>query len=213
MIVVISQSATNQPQLRDYEEQLVAYLLLEAKCEVNLVPDLAILDEDSTGLLCLEGIKGDMALLSWNAAEEAHALLESHGIQGRMGRANLSSDPPPQSREGLGPGVYNAMQRTVHHLQLDLQYSGEHYEEKIKGLARDSAVKTVSLGGPPAPSSPGGGDTPQEETQEAPASPVSSDASAPLVTPVPKRSSLYQEAEADDGELDDLIDRLDESDL
>ena len=76
MIVVISQSATNQPQLRDHEEQVVAYLLLEAQCEVNLVPDLAILDKDSTGLLCLEGIKGDMALLSWNEPADALALLE-----------------------------------------------------------------------------------------------------------------------------------------
>ena len=210
MIVVISQSATNQPQLRDYEEQLVAYLLLEAKCEVNLIPDLAILDEDSTGLLCLEGIKGDMALLSWYEAKEAHALLDSHGIQGRMGGASRSSNSPPQGREELGPGVYNAMQRSVHHLQLDLQDTGEHYETQIKELARDSAVKTVSLGGPPAPSSSGVGDTPQQATQEVP---VSSDASAPSVAPVPKRSTLYLEAEADDSELDDLIDRLDESDL
>ena len=213
MIVVISQSATNQPQLRDYEEQLVAYLLLEARCEVNLIPDLNILDQDSTGLLCLEGIKGDMALLSWNEPAGAHALLESHGIHGRLGGAPFSAKPEALPPEELGPGVYDAMQRSVHHLQLDLQYSGKHYEAHIKGLTRDSAIKTVSLDGLPAPSTAGVANDPHEALEPTVAGPVESESSAPSVAPVPKRSSLYQEDEPDDGELDALIDRLDESDL
>lgn len=191
----------------------MAYLLLEAKCEVNLVADLSVLDKDSTGLLCLEGIKGDMALLSWNDAEQAHAILESHGIQGRLGGSRNAPKNAPLTSEELGPGVYNAMQRSVHHLQLDLQYTGEYYEEQIKRLARDAAVKTVSLGGPPAPSSSGSVDNSQPGSQQPVATPVIPDSSAPSVAPVPKRSALYQEADADESDLDALIDRLDESDL
>ncbi len=213
MIVVISQSATNDPKRRDHEEQLVAHLLLEAKCEVNLVPDLSVLGEDTTGLLCLEGIKGDMALLSWHTPQEAHALLESHGIQGRLGNAPLPAANTPPRPKDLGPGVYDAMQRTVHHLQLDLHHSGPHYEAHVKALARDAAITTVSLGGPPAPATASTPEAPTEAPDPPPAKSIAPGPGTTSVAPVPKRSSLYEEAEADDNELDDLLDRLDEADL
>ena len=213
MIVVISQSATNDPNRRDHEEQLVAHLLLEAKCEVNLVPDLSALGEDTTGLLCLEGIKGDMALLSWHGPQDAHALLESHGIHGRLGNAPMPETQATSPPQGLGPGVYDAMQRTVHHVQLDLQHTGPHYEAHIKALARDAATTTVSLGGPPVPATAKAPATPNATPASTPEKPADPAPGNPSVAPVPKRSSLYEEADSGDSELDDLLDRLDEADL
>jgi len=210
MIVVISQSATNQPQLRDYEEQLVTYLLLEAQCEVNLVPDLALLDQDSTGLLCLEGIKGDMLVVSWHDSQEAHALLDSHGIRGRLAGGG---QPPNDARpDPLGPGVYDAMQRTVHHLQLDLHRPCDHYAAHIKSLSHESTIQTVTLAGP-APPVGLPSDEPDDTPEVASADPAAPAADPHPVTPVPKRSSQYVDAEVDDGQLDALLDRLDNSDL
>jgi len=214
MIVVISQSATNQPQLRDYEEQLVTYFLLEAQCEVNLVPDLGLLDQDSTGLLCLEGIKGDMVVLSWYGSKEAHALLDSHGIRGRLaGEGRPPSDARPNPSDQLGPGVYDAMQRTVHHLQLDLQRTSNQYAAHIKSLSHEATIQTVTLAGAPPPlidMPPADSDDTPEVTAIQPAAP---ETQAHPVTPVPKRSSQHVDAEADDAQLDALLDRLDDSDL
>jgi len=213
MIVVISQSATNDPSRRDHEEQLVAHLLLEAKCEVNLVPDLTALGDDTTGLLCLEGIKGDMILLSWHPPQEAHALLESHGIHGRLGGANRESAPHSTDSPALGPGVYDAMQRTVHHLPLDLSHRGEQYESHIKALAADAATQTVTIGGPAAPATKATG--PSLSTKPAPATqqPIAPTPESGSVAPVPKRSDFYENTEAGDPDLDDLLDRLEEADL
>ena len=140
MIVVISQSANHQPKLRDHEESLVTHLLLEAKCEVNLVPDLANLESDSTGLLCLEGIRGSMFLLSWHDSEQAISYLAQHGIRGRLVEHANDQQPKP------GPGVYDPMQRTIHHATLDLSLSMEDYQENIEAAGRDSKVRTVTLG-------------------------------------------------------------------
>ena len=214
MIVVISQSATNEPQLRDYEEQLVTYLLLEAQCEVNLVPDLRLLDQDSTGLLCLEGIRGDMLVLSWDGPQEAHALLDSHGIRGRLaGGGQRPNGARPDPPEQLGPGVYDAMQRTIHHLQLDLHRPCDRYAAHIKSLSHESTIQTVTLAGPALPLV----DLPAAESDDPPevamADPAASEPHAHPVTPVPKRSSQHVDAEVDDGQLDALLDRLDNSDL
>jgi len=214
MIVVISQSATNQPQLRDYEEQLVTYFLLEAQCEVNLVPDLELLDQDSTGLLCLEGIKGDMVVLSWYGSKEAQALLDSHGIRGRLpGEGRPPTDVRRDPSEQLGPGVYDAMQRTVHHLKLDLNRTCTEYADHIKSLSHEATIKTVPL----AAAAPPLIDKPPVDSDATPEAagvhPAAPEAESHPVTPVPKRSSQHVDAEVDDGQLDDLLDRLDNSDI
>jgi hypothetical protein len=201
MIVVISQSASHQPQLRDHEESLVTHLLLEAKCEVNLVPDLAHLESDSTGLLCLEGIRGSMFLLSWHERDQALDYLEQHGIRGRLvqhgGDQDANSGPAAASSE---PGIYDPMQRTIHHLTLDLTASMDDYQKRIEAAGRDSKVRTVSLGGgtfsqPPNPGADTAGPGPTP------------------VTPVPKRSEQYSAESEDDLDLDALLDELDNTAL
>lgn len=201
MIVVISQSTTHQPKLRDHEESLVTHLLLEAHCEVNLVPDLAHLDSDSTGLLCLEGIRGSMFLLSWHDGEQAHTHLEQHGIRGRL--VQHGSDNPAVIKPALaslGPGIYDPMQRTIHHLTLDLTNSMDDYRSRIEAVRRDSQVRTLSIGG--SPQSVTG--VPVESSESPPQTPVS---------PVPKRSEQYSTEGADDLDLDALLDELDDTAL
>ena len=201
MIVVISQSTTHQPKLRDHEESLVTHLLLEANCEVNLVPDLANLESDSTGLLCLEGIRGSMFLLSWHDGEQAHTHLEQHGIRGRL--VQHGGDSPAVNTPALTslePGIYDPMQRTIHHLTLDLTNTMDHYRSRIEAVRRDSQVRTVSLGS----SSP-----------SVTAAPVTSSESQPQIsaTPVPKRSEQYSTEGSDDLDLDALLDELDDTAL
>ena len=63
--VVLSQFPQANPANRALEEDLVVELLLEHNIEVTLVPHLASLQPGDTGTLCLEGIKGEMIVLSW----------------------------------------------------------------------------------------------------------------------------------------------------
>jgi len=201
MIVVISQSANHQPTLRDHEETLVTHLLLEAKCEVNLVPDLANLEQDSTGLLCLEGIRGSMFLLSWHERDQALGYLDKHGIRGRLVQhgndQQVNSGSAPDS---AGPGIYDPMQRTIHHLTLDLTTTMDDYQKRIEAAGRESKVRTVSLGSSAFAQPPGSGaDT--AVTEPTP------------VAPVPKRSE-NRSAEPDENlDLDALLDELDETAL
>ena len=194
MIVVISQSAKHQPNLRDHEESLVTHLLLEAKCEVNLVPDLANLESDSTGLLCLEGIRGSMFLLSWHESEQAISYLEQHGIRGRL--VQHANDQSAKA----GPGVYDPMQRTIHHTTLDLSLSMEDYQKSIEAAGRDSKVRTVSLGSSPFP-----------QTTSPVVDPDVSDATP--VAPVPKRSEQHADEPEGNLDLDALLDELDDTAL
>ena len=201
MIVVISQSASHQPALRDHEESLVTHLLLEANCEVNLVPDLANLESDSTGLLCLEGIRGSMFLLSWHEPDQALAYLDQHGIRGRLvqhGSEQQASTSP--EAVPAGPGIYDPMQRTIHHLTLDVTTTMDDYRKRIETAGRESKVRTVSLGTGILPESPG---------------PVStSTAPQPTpVTPVPKRSEQHSREAEDNLDLDALLDELDNTTL
>ena len=201
MIVVISQSANHQPKLRDHEETLVTHLLLEAKCEVNLVPDLANLEADSTGLLCLEGIRGSMFLLSWHERDQALDHLEKHGIRGRL--VQHASDPQVSSGSApasAGPGIYDPMQRTIHHLTLDLTTSMDDYQKRIEAAGRESKVRTVSLGSGAFPQSanPGANTAVTEPTP---------------VAPVPKRSENRSVDPEDNLDLDALLDELDDTTL
>ena len=199
MIVVISQSASQQPKLRDHEETLVTHLLLEAKCEVNLVPDLANLKADSTGLLCLEGIRGSMFLLSWHERDEALNYLEQHGIRGRLLQHDSPHISPDEaSTPSMGPGIYDPMQRTIHHLTLDLTLSMVDYQERIETAGRDSSVRTVSLGITPSPQAT----NPAVDAKVPDPTPVA---------PVPKRSQQRSDESEAALDLDALLDEFDDT--
>ena len=65
LTIVISQGQSNNPAKRRLEETLVGTLLLEPGLEVTVIPNLYDLAPDGTGMLCLQGITGDMVVLSW----------------------------------------------------------------------------------------------------------------------------------------------------
>ena len=113
IIAVVSQSATANADQRDFEEQLVADLLMSGDgCEVTVIPDIAELEPETTGLLCLEGIKGDLVLMSWYAPRQAYEILAEKGIHGRFGKTIQEQSADPVAVEPttpLPPGVYDAM--------------------------------------------------------------------------------------------------------
>ena len=65
LTVVLSQGQSLNPAKRKLEEDVVAQLVVEGGVEVTVIPNLYDLTPDGTGILALQGITGDMVVLSW----------------------------------------------------------------------------------------------------------------------------------------------------
>ena len=63
--VVVSQSPSKNPAKRKLEEDIVAGLLFENGIDVTIVPNLYDIKPDSTGMLALQQIKGNVVVISW----------------------------------------------------------------------------------------------------------------------------------------------------
>ena len=88
---VISQGQSQHPGKRGLEEELVARLLIEPGIEVTVVPHLYDLSADGTGVLCLQGVTGDLVLFSWLYERASRWILNRNDIRGHEGQTLLKS--------------------------------------------------------------------------------------------------------------------------
>ena len=63
--VVVSQSPSKNPAKRKLEEDIDAGLLLENGIDVTIVPNLYDIKPESTGMLALRQIAGNVVVVSW----------------------------------------------------------------------------------------------------------------------------------------------------
>jgi NAD-dependent dihydropyrimidine dehydrogenase PreA subunit len=105
LTVVMSQAPGKHPAKRSLEESIAAALLLEPGLDVSIVPNLYDLGPDHTGRLYLEGVAGDLAVLSWHFPRAAFWLLDRIGVKGREGVTRLKppADDEDESDEAAGP--------------------------------------------------------------------------------------------------------------
>ncbi len=89
LTVVLSQAPGKHPAKRGLEESVVAALIMEPGVEVSVVPNLYDLGPGHTGRLFLEGVAGDMVVLSWLYPRAAFWLLDRDGIKGLFGETLL----------------------------------------------------------------------------------------------------------------------------
>lgn len=144
--VVLSQAPGKHPGKRALEESIVAALLMEPELEVSVVPNLYDLGPDHTGRLFLEGVKGDMVVLSWLYPRAAFWLLDRDGIKGHFGETQLKpaaddddeeaeEETPVEKPEAIGP----AGEIPDRHIYtLDLRDSNK-YEAFVAEIQRISA--------------------------------------------------------------------------
>src|SRR6266567_3813343 len=126
LTVVLSQAQGKNPAKRALEESIVAALLMEPGLDVSVIPYLYDLGPDHTGRLFLEGVSGDMVVLSWLFPRAAFWLLDRDGIKGHLGESQLKppvdedeedaekEEPPPA--KGIGP--VNVPDRHIYCLDL-----------------------------------------------------------------------------------------------
>ena len=172
LTVVLSQGQSANPAKRKLEEDIVAGLLFEKGIEVTVIPHLYDLDPNGTGMLCLQGIAGDMVVLSWLFPRAAHWIMDRQGIKGHIGQSLLkdagededddedgekgeSAEEESAKDEKQRVGPRNLPNRTIYCLDLRSQNAAAAYIEEVRRIAKEATVQTVDLlgwiGGSPKP--------------------------------------------------------------
>lgn len=101
LTVVISQAPGKNPAKRSLEESLAAALLFESGIDLSIVPNLYDIGPDHTGRLFLDGVRGDMVVISWLYPRAAFWLLDRDGIKGHFGETLMK--PPADDDEDETP--------------------------------------------------------------------------------------------------------------
>ena len=165
--VVVSQGQSAHPDKRGLEEALVAALVMEGGIEVAIVPHLYDLAPGSTGILCLEGITGDMIVASWLYPRGAHWVLDRNQVRGHFGTVLLKSADADEDEDEESEETKSEIDETrvaasrempnrkIYHLDLRSAATVEPFVEEIRRIVKESSVQTVSLlgflGGSPKP--------------------------------------------------------------
>ena len=110
LTVVLSQAPGKHPAKRSLEESIAAALIMEPGLDVSIVPNLYDLGPDHTGRMYLEGVAGDLAVLTWHFPRAAFWLLDRIGVKGHEGQSHLKppaeddedSDEAPPPAKGVG---------------------------------------------------------------------------------------------------------------
>ncbi|HEX7447949.1 MAG TPA: ferredoxin family protein, partial [Pirellulales bacterium] len=157
--VVVSQGQSANPVKRKLEEDLVAALLFERGVEVTVIPHLYDLPPDGTGMLCLQGITGDVVVLSWLYPRAAHWILDRNSIGGRPGKTLLVSDEEgddelddemaaDEADADDKPRVIDSrpvVDRTIYCIDLRAANAVELFLTEIRRIAAETSVQTVNV--------------------------------------------------------------------
>ncbi len=162
--VVVSQSPSKNPAKRKLEEDIVAGLLFENGIDVTIVPNLYDIKPDSTGMLALKQINGNLVVVSWLFERAAHWVLDRNTIHGHVGQVLLQNEDEDEDEDeevGGESGVDQDAQvdekervidsrqipnRKIYCLDLKTTNRAEDFIVEVKRIHGENAVKVVGLG-------------------------------------------------------------------
>ncbi|MCH5373675.1 MAG: hypothetical protein JJ992_06840 [Planctomycetes bacterium] len=199
---MLSHAAAASADARQLEEDLVAHLMFEHGVDVSVVPHLAQLTEGTTGLLCLEGIKGDFVLLTWLEPQVARSILAERGVFRQAG--GTPSSDRCDSDAATKTAASERIERNIYILQLQPGAPASGYLSEILRLRDAAQLRTFSLdvlGPSRANRPPARSDEPQRPRE-----------SPPVPSTGPSAHCDREPLPAVD-ELDQLLDQLDALDL
>jgi NAD-dependent dihydropyrimidine dehydrogenase PreA subunit len=167
--VVVSQGQSANPAKRQLDEDIVGGLLMEPGVDVVVIPHLYDLKPDGTGLLALQGIPGNMIVLSWLYDRAARWTLDRFGICGREGLttikgandeeeeedAEASAEAEPAQAKQRVIDMRQAPDRKIYCIDLRVHTAAQPYIDEVKRIARENSMQLVGLddwiGGQPKP--------------------------------------------------------------
>src|SRR5947209_9352737 len=148
LTVVLSQAPGKHPAKRSLEESIAAALIMEPGLDVSIVPNLYDLGPGHTGRMYLEGVTGDLAVLTWHFPRAAYWLLDRIGVKGHEGQSQLK--PPTDDEEEAaepptGIGSAGAVpDRHIYCLDLRDFNSPEPYLAEIRRVAAECRERAAA---------------------------------------------------------------------
>ena len=155
--VVTSQSPSKNPVKRKLEEDIVAALLFENGIDVTVVPNLYDIKPDSTSMLALNSIGGNVVVCSWLFERAAHWVLDRFGIAGHVGTVLLANEDEEEDEDfeeeeestDAKPVVNASRQlpnRKIYCLDFKASTKADEFIEEVKRIHAENAVNVVTLG-------------------------------------------------------------------
>jgi NAD-dependent dihydropyrimidine dehydrogenase PreA subunit len=163
LTVVLSQAQGKNPARRALEESIAAALIMEPGLEVSIVPYLYDLDANHTGRLYLEGVTGDMVVLSWLYPRATFWLLDRDGIKGRMGETKLKPEDEEEAGERAeadaaeaeekpappqGIGATDVPERWIYTLDLRDHTDFRVFVEEVKRIVAECVARRELMAQP-----------------------------------------------------------------
>ncbi len=158
LAVIVSQGPSSNPAKRQLEEDIVTGLMFTAGVDVTVIPNLYDLKPDSTGMLALQGIDGDMVICSWQFERAAHWILDRNGICGQAGTTLLCNDDEDDEgvedddEEETGPDKARvidhrpAVNRKIYCLDLKISHQAGPFIDEVLRIQKESSIQLVHLG-------------------------------------------------------------------
>ena len=159
--VVVSQGQSASPAKRQLEEDIISALLFEQGLDLVIIPHLYDLKPDGTGMLALNGIMGNMIVLSWLYERGIRWTLDRFGIRGKEGLTLIKSDDDDEEededaeKEAAANGdakervidTRDLPNRRIYCLDLRIHEKAQVYIDEVKRIARENALPLVGLSG------------------------------------------------------------------
>ncbi len=166
--VVISQSPSKNPKKKKLEEDIVMGLMLQSGIDVTVVPNLYDIKPDSTGMLAMQKLGGNLVVVSWLYERAAHWVLDRNQIHGHIGKVLLQNEDDDEdddeesdadkSEDDDKDRVIDQRElpnRRIYCLDLKASTKPNDFVDEIQRIHRENSVKVVGLGGgSPAPAKP-----------------------------------------------------------
>ena len=154
LTVVISQHQGKNPVKRQLEEELAMACMMDPEIEVSIIPNLYDLSHDHSGTLFLQGVKGDVVVLSWLFPRAAQWTLDRAGIKGRAGTVFLvgddvdEDDDQADAEEASNPdaiGPLDVPNRLIYCIDLRASTDAQEFLAEIRRIAEVTSTETVNL--------------------------------------------------------------------
>jgi hypothetical protein len=139
--VVISQHERRAGSIADYEEQLITRIVMESGLDATLIADLKAIELDTTDHLCIEGLKGDFALATWESTQYVCEHLHRLGVPSLE---IIPVDGSPKSHSG----VVGAPAKKIFLISLATNVSIDNTIKTLKDLLQSRSTPVFSIGAP-----------------------------------------------------------------
>jgi NAD-dependent dihydropyrimidine dehydrogenase PreA subunit len=129
--------------------------LFENGIDVTVVPNLYDIKPDSTGMMALQGINGNLVVCSWLFERAAHWILDRNQIHGHVGTVllkNEDEDEDEEQEQAEDDDKLRVIQtrdipnRKIYCLDLKTTNKANEFIEEVKRIHKENAVQVVGLG-------------------------------------------------------------------